>query len=64
MTNPIRTEFYIDGSGEWRWRVIHENGNILGDSGEGYQNKQDAVDAYNTIMEFAKFEPLPDDISR
>ena len=26
-------------AGEWRWRLLHENGNILADSGEGYSGR-------------------------
>jgi len=28
-------EYYLDKAGEWRWRVKHQNGNILGESSEG-----------------------------
>ena len=33
-------ELYVDRAGEWRWRLVHDNGNILADSGEGYSSKQ------------------------
>ena len=33
-------ELYADRAGEWRWRLVHDNGNILADSGEGYSSKQ------------------------
>ncbi|WP_438267404.1 HVO_2922 family protein [Halomarina litorea] len=35
-------ELYRDEAGEWRWRLVHRNGNILADSGEGYSRKADA----------------------
>jgi uncharacterized protein YegP (UPF0339 family) len=34
---------YKDEAGEWRWRYVSpHNGNILADSGEGYENEGDA----------------------
>jgi len=33
-------ELYADTAGQWRWRLVHDNGNILADSGEGYSSKQ------------------------
>jgi uncharacterized protein len=31
-------EVYVDNKGEFRWRLVHDNGNIIADSGEGYKN--------------------------
>jgi hypothetical protein len=33
-------EVFQDRAGEWRWRLVASNGNIIADSGEGYQSKQ------------------------
>lgn len=33
-------EVYEDRAGEWRWRLVHDNGNIIADSGEGYASRQ------------------------
>jgi hypothetical protein len=33
-------EVFEDGAGEWRWRLVATNGNIIADSGEGYSSKQ------------------------
>jgi len=33
-------EVFNDSAGEWRWRLVASNGNIIADSGEGYQSKQ------------------------
>ena len=38
------TELYKDKAGEWRWRRVADNGLVLADSGEGYVNKQDAIE--------------------
>ncbi|MFB6293677.1 MAG: HVO_2922 family protein [Halonotius sp.] len=33
-------ELFTDSADEWRWRLVHENGNIVADSGEGYASRQ------------------------
>ncbi|WP_407664540.1 YegP family protein [Microvirga pudoricolor] len=38
---------YRDTVGEYRWRLKHENGNVIADSGEGYRK---AVDCRHGIM--------------
>ena len=35
-------ELYEDRAGEFRWRLVHDNGNIIADSGEGYSSASDA----------------------
>lgn len=35
-------EVYEDNAGEWRWRLVASNSNIIADSGEGYVSKQGA----------------------
>jgi hypothetical protein len=35
-----RFEVYTDAAGEHRWRLVHDNGNVLADSGEGYASRQ------------------------
>jgi uncharacterized protein YegP (UPF0339 family) len=47
--DPTAFEVYEDEAGEWRWRLLHRNGNILADSGEGYASKQGAQNAITTI---------------
>ena len=37
-----RFETYEDAAGENRWRLVHENGNVLADSGEGYTRRHGA----------------------
>jgi uncharacterized protein YegP (UPF0339 family) len=43
-------EYYADKSGEWRWRLRHQNGNIIADSSEGYKNKQDMLDVIDNLV--------------
>jgi amphi-Trp domain-containing protein len=33
-------ELFADSAGKWRWRLRHDNGNIIADSGQGYASKQ------------------------
>ena len=42
-------ELKKDNRREWRWRYKASNGQILADSGEGYRNKQDALDAMERV---------------
>ncbi|MFP4633017.1 MAG: HVO_2922 family protein [Halobacteriota archaeon] len=35
-------EMYRDNDGQWRWRLTHDNGNIIADCGEGYSSKANA----------------------
>lgn len=40
MSRTATFEVFRDNAGEWRWRLVAGNGNIIADSGEGYQSKQ------------------------
>ncbi|TKX56921.1 DUF1508 domain-containing protein [Halorubrum sp. SS7] len=46
-------EVYEDAGGKWRWRLVHDNGNIIADSGEGYASKSNATDAVERVSEYA-----------
>jgi uncharacterized protein YegP (UPF0339 family) len=44
-------EFYQDVQGEWRWRAKNgDNGNIVADSSEGYENKEDCESAAHDLF--------------
>lgn len=34
---------YRDGAGEFRWRLVSSNGNIVADCAEGYRHRSDAL---------------------
>jgi uncharacterized protein YegP (UPF0339 family) len=52
-------EFFTDGKGEHRWRVIGRNGfDILGDSGEGYRNELDCVKGLLALVDAVDVEQL------
>lgn len=41
--NGDRVKVFRDGTGEWRWQRKAANGEIVSVSGEGYQNKEHAI---------------------
>ncbi len=53
-------ELYKDKAGEFRWRLIHENGNIIADSGEGYTTKANAINGMESVKENAAGAPMKD----
>lgn len=42
-----------ESEGEWRWRLIDEDGTVMADSGEEYASKSDVMDAMTTLKENA-----------
>lgn len=42
-------ELYQDNAGEWRWRLVHANGNIIADSGQGYASAAGARDGIASV---------------
>lgn len=46
-------ELYEDSAGEYRWRLRHDNGNIIADSGEGYSSKSNAREAIERVQGYA-----------
>lgn len=46
-------ELYEDQQGEFRWRLVHANGNIIADSGEGYATRQKARQGIDSVKENA-----------
>ncbi|QFU81642.1 YegP family protein [Natronorubrum aibiense] len=55
-----RFEVYEDRAGEWRWRLVHWNGNIIADSGEGYSSRSNARRAARGVMRNAPTATLED----
>lgn len=43
-------EVYRDRADEWRWRLLHDNGNIIADSGEGYARRDTAVNGLRSVQ--------------
>lgn len=51
-------ELYRDRGDEWRWRLRHDNGNIVADSGEGYATKQKAEQGIESVKSNASDAPI------
>jgi len=41
-TSKATFQLYEDRASEHRWRLVHDNGNVIADSGEGYASRQKA----------------------
>ncbi|QLH84961.1 DUF1508 domain-containing protein [Halosimplex pelagicum] len=54
--DPTAFEVYRDAADEWRWRLIHRNGEILADGGEGYASRTNAQDGVERVRETAADE--------
>lgn len=44
-----RFELYRDRAGQFRWRLVHANGRVVADSGQGYASKQKAVQGIRSV---------------
>ena len=44
-----RVELYTDSADEFRWRLRHDNGNIIADSAEGYSSRQKAMQGLDAV---------------
>ena len=51
-------ELYEDAAGEWRWRLVHDNGNIIADGGEGYSSRQKARQGIDSVKRNARNAPV------
>jgi len=51
-------ELYEDREGKYRWRLVHDNGNIIADSGEGYATRQKARQGIDSVRENAPDAPV------
>ena len=50
---PVAFEVYADKAGQYRWRLLHRNGEILGDSGGGYDTRAAARRAADEVRSVA-----------
>lgn len=55
---PATFELYTDKGGKFRWRLRHENGNIIADCGEGYSSKANALNGIESVKENAPEAPV------
>lgn len=54
----MRIELYQDAAGEYRWRLVADNGRVVADSGEGYTRKRDAQRAVQSFRGLAWRAPV------
>ena len=52
----MKTQYYQDNRGAWRWRKIASDGQIVGASSEGYADKKDAQKNANRKGDKDKWE--------
>lgn len=45
-----RVEFYTDARGEWRWKIVSNNGRIISETSEGYLRRRDAERALEITL--------------
>ena len=53
-------ELFEDAEGKWRWRLVHDNGNIIGDGSQGYSSKQKAKQGLTSVKTNAPGAPVED----
>ena len=44
-------QVYEDAAGEWRWRLVTGNDQIIADSGEGYRDKRDCLHGIELVKD-------------
>jgi len=47
--SAARFELYTDRADEWRWRLVHDNGNVIADGGEGYTRRENARNGLESV---------------
>ena len=57
-------ELYEDRAGQWRWRLVHDNGNIIADSGQGYSSKHAAKKGIESVKANASDAPVEEHLVR
>jgi amphi-Trp domain-containing protein len=48
-TSKATFELFDDAEGKWRWRLVHDNGEIIADGGQGYSSKQKAKQGLRSV---------------
>jgi uncharacterized protein YegP (UPF0339 family) len=57
-----KIQIYKDAKGEWRWRLVASNGQIIATSGEGYKNLSHCEEMVNSMWtRFGESEIETDD---
>jgi len=53
-------EIYKDAKGEFRWRLVASNGQMIANSGEGYKSKDSAKDGIASVKKNAGTAKIED----
>lgn len=53
-------ELYKDAKGEFRWRLIASNGQMIANGGEGYSSKESAKNGIESVKKNAASAPIED----
>jgi uncharacterized protein YegP (UPF0339 family) len=53
-------ELYKDKKGEFRWRLIASNGQVIANSGEGYKTKESAKNGMASVKKNAPTATIED----
>lgn len=51
-------EIFVDRAGEWRWRLRHQNGRVIADSGEGYTTRENCLNGIESVKTNSPGAPL------
>ena len=51
-------ELYKDAKGEFRWRLLATNGQVIANSGEGYKTKDSAKNGIESVRKNAPAAPV------
>ena len=54
-------ELFSDNADKWRWRLVHDNGNIIADGGQGYSSKQKAKQGLDSVRTNVEGAPVEDE---
>jgi len=54
MARRGKVEFYKDKKGEYRWRLIASNGEIIANSGEGYTTFANCKKGFESVKNHIK----------
>ena len=53
-------ELYEDTAEEFRWRLRHDNGQLIAEPGQGYTTKENAINGIDSVKENASAAPVED----
>ena len=60
LSMPAKFELYKDTKGEFRWRLVASNGQMIANSGEGYKSKDSAKNGIESVKKNAASAAIED----